>query len=86
MPTFRKNCDVRQGYNYKKDVQTPVGYLTSFKVGDITLKADQTVKDPLAPETDFPVVAVCSGAMWELGVTDALYFSGQVSLPSLAQS
>jgi hypothetical protein len=34
----------------------------------------------MAPETDFPVVAVLSGVMWELGVTDALYFSGQISV------
>jgi hypothetical protein len=80
MPTFQKSLDIYQGYNFRKDKQTPVGYITAIKIGDITLKADQTVKDPMAPETDFPVVAVLSGAMWELGVTDALYYSGQVSV------
>jgi len=80
MPTFQKSCDIYQGYNFKKDIQTTVGYLTSLKIGDVTLKADQTVKDPMAPETDFPVVAVLSGAMWELGVTDALYYTGQISV------
>lgn len=80
MATFQKNCDIYQGYNFKKDVQTPVGFITEIKVGDITLKADQTCKDPMAPETDLAVVAVLSGALWELGVTDALYFSGQLSV------
>lgn len=80
MPTFQKNCDIYQGYNFKKDVQTPVGFITSLKVGDITLTADQTCKDPMAPETDLAVVAVLSGSLWELGVTDALYFSGQLSV------
>ena len=80
MPTFQKSCDVMQGYNFKKDVQTPIGYLTALKIGGATLKADQTVKDPTAPATDFPVVAVLSGSMWELGVTDALYFTGQLSV------
>jgi len=80
MPTFQKNCDIYQGYNFKKDVQTPVGFITSLKVGDITLKADQSCKDPMAPETDLPVVVVLSGMLWELGVTDALYFSGQLSV------
>lgn len=80
MPTFQKTCDVYQGYNYKKDVQTPVGFITELKIGDVTLTADQTAKDPMAPETDFPVVAILSGAMWELGVTDALYYTGQISI------
>jgi hypothetical protein len=80
MPTFQKNCDLYQGYNFKKDVQTPVGFITALTVGDVTFKADQTVKDPMAPETDFPVVTVLSGGLWELGVTDALYFSGQISV------
>jgi hypothetical protein len=86
MPTFQKNCDVKQGYDFKKDIQTPVGYITSLKIGDATLKADQTVKDPLAPETDLAVVAVLSGAMWELGVTDALYYTGQLSVYNKQQT
>lgn len=86
MPTFQKSCDIQQGYNFKKDIQTSVGYLTSLKIGDVTLKADQTVKDPLAPETDFPVVAVLTGAMWELGVTDTLYYTGQISVYNKQQT
>lgn len=80
MPTFSKSLDIYQGYNFKKDVQTAVGFITELKIGDVTLKADQTCKDPMAPETDLTVVAVLSGSMWELGVTDAHYFSGQVSV------
>jgi len=86
VPTFQKSCDIQQGYNFKKDIQTSVGYLTSLKIGDVTLKADQTVKDPLAPETDFPVVAVLTGAMWELGVTDTLYYTGQISVYNKQQT
>jgi hypothetical protein len=86
MPTFQKTCDIHQGYNYKKDIQTPVGYLTSLKIGDLTLKADQSVKDPLAPETDLEVVAVLSGSMWELGVTDTLYYTGQISIYNKQQT
>lgn len=80
MPTFQKSLDIYQGYNFKKDIQTPVGFITALKVGDVTLKADQTCKDPMAPETDLAVVAVLSGSLWELGVTDAHYFSGQISV------
>jgi hypothetical protein len=85
MPTFQKMCNIGQGYNLKKDIMTPVGYLTSVKIGDITLKADQKVKDPLAPETALQAVAVLSGVMWELGVTDTLYFSGQISVHNKQQ-
>lgn len=80
MPTFQKPCDQYQGYNFKKDVQTPVGYITALKIGTTALAVDQTVKDPLKPADDLKVVAVLTGALWELGPTDALYFSGQVSI------
>ncbi|MEM9458700.1 MAG: hypothetical protein AAGF11_31275 [Myxococcota bacterium] len=80
MATFSKSLDIYQGYNYKKDVQTPVGFITALKIGDLTLKADQTCKDPMSPETDLAVVTVLSGAMWELGVTDAHYLTGQISV------
>jgi len=80
MPQFSKSLDIYQGYNYKKDKQTPVGFITAITIGDVTLTADQTCKDPTAPETDLTVVAVLSGALWELGVTDAHYFSGQLSV------
>lgn len=82
MSEFNKNCDIYQGYNYKKDRQTPVGYITKLKIGDEELSADQTVKDPLSPDDDLKVVSVLSGALWQLGPTDALYFSGQVSVAS----
>lgn len=79
MATFQKSCDIFQGYNVKERIQTSVGYLTALKLGDTTLEADQTVEDPMSPETNLAVVAVLSGASWELGVTDALYFTGQIS-------
>lgn len=85
MGTFQKQLDVYQGYILKRDVQTPVGFLTALTIGGVTLKADQTCKDPMSPETDLAVVAVLSGVMWALGVTDALYFSGQVSVDNKQQ-
>lgn len=79
MPEFRRPLDVYQGYNYKKDKQTPVGFITKLKIGDTDLIADQTCKDPTNPTTDLKVVAVLSDVLWQLGVTDAVYLSGQVS-------
>lgn len=80
MAEFYKTCDVYQGYNFRKDKQTSVGFVTSLKVGDLELKADQACKDPTAPEQELKVVMVLSGAMWGIGVTDAVYLSGQVSV------
>ncbi len=80
MPEFRKVLDIYQGYNFKKDKQTPVGFITKLKLGDKELTADQTCKNPTKPEEDIKAVAVLSDILWETGVTDAVYFSGQVSV------
>ena len=79
MAQFRRILDVYQGYNYKKDKQTAVGFITKLKIGDTEIKADQTCKDPTSPETNLKVIAVLTDVLWETGVTDAVYFSGQVS-------
>lgn len=80
MPEFRRILDIYQGYNFKKDKQTPVGFITKLKLGDKELTADQSCKNPTKPSEDLKVVAVLSDIMWETGVTDAVYFSGQVSV------
>src|SRR5262249_40930748 len=80
MPEFRKQCDIYQGYNFKKDRQTVVGFLTKLTIGEVEITADTTCKDPTNPTDDLAVVAVCSDVLWELGVTDAVYFTGQVSV------
>ena len=79
MPEFRKVLDVYQGFNYKKDKQTPVGFVTALKVGDTELTADLTCKNPTNPTEDLAVVAVLSDILWETGVTDAVYLTGQIS-------
>lgn len=79
MPEFRKVADVYQGYNFKKDKQSTVGFITKLTVGAKTLTADQVCKDPTNPTADLKAVAVLSDVLWETGVTDAVYFSGQVS-------
>ncbi|MDP3278638.1 MAG: hypothetical protein Q8Q09_25840 [Deltaproteobacteria bacterium] len=79
MPEFRRPLDIYQGYNYKKDKQTPVGYITKMTIGETAVAADQTCKDPTNPTQDLKVVAVLSDVLWQTGVTDAVYLSGQVS-------
>ncbi|CAM3111276.1 hypothetical protein G4177_15230 [Corallococcus sp. ZKHCc1 1396] len=83
MPQFSRNLDVYQGFNFKKDKQTPVGYITALTIGGVALKADQeTIKDPENPDAAIAdkVVAVLNHYLWDTGVTDAMYFSGQVSV------
>jgi hypothetical protein len=82
MPQFSRALDVYQGFNFKKDKQTPVGYITAITIGDQALTADQeTIKDPEQPANNLSakVVAVLNNYLWETGVTDAMYFSGQIS-------
>ena len=80
MPEFRKVLDIYQGYNFKRDKQTPVGFITKLKIGETEIKADQTCKDPTASTTDMKVVSVLNNILWGTGVTDAVYLSGQVSI------
>ncbi len=79
MPEFRKQCDIFQGFDFKKDKQTVVAHITHLTIAGTVLPPDLTCKDPINPQRALQVVAVCSDVMWELGVTDAVYFSGQVS-------
>jgi len=98
MPVYQRGLDVYQGFNYKKDRQTPFGYITSMTIGGIALDQDLTYYDPTkalpadtgtatvgATNTSTDVagailgVGVLSNVLWETGVTDALYFSGQLS-------
>jgi hypothetical protein len=80
MPSFSRICDVYQGYNYKKDQQATVGYITKMTVGDVALDVNQTCKNPTQATADYKVVAVLQHFDWSAGPTDALCFSGNVSI------
>jgi hypothetical protein len=79
MPQFRRTLDVAQGFEFKGDRQTRVGFLTRLELGGSIFSADLTCKDPTSPWADLEVVAVLTEVLWETGVTDAVCFSGQVS-------
>ena len=82
MPQFSRALDVYQGFNFKKDKQNSVGYITKLKLGDIELSADQeTIKDPEQPDKALAnkVVGVLNHYLWETGTTDAMYLAAQVS-------
>ena len=79
MAVVDHSLDVYQGFNYKKDKQTPVGFLTKMKVGDKEMKVDITIKDPTAPETDLKCVAVLESCQWATGPTDPVHVFGRIS-------
>jgi hypothetical protein len=82
MPQFARSLDVYQGFNFKKDKQAPVGFVTKLKVGEHELAADQeTIRDPEQPDKALgtKVVGVLNHFLWETGYTDAMYMSLQIS-------
>lgn len=79
MPNFSLSCDVDQGFNFRKDRSTPVGFLVAMTVGGKQLKADLTCKDPMNPKTDLKVVGIISAVNWGVGITDTMYFAAQIS-------
>jgi hypothetical protein len=82
MPHFSKVLSVKQAFDFKKDKQDKVGFLTSLTIGKQKLEADlMTVMDPLNPTDALKggAVAVLSSFDWDTGSTDAMYFSGQLS-------
>src|SRR5687768_6448777 len=83
MPQFSRSLDIYQGFNFKKDKQSAVGFVTKLELGDVALAADQTsIKDPEQPGQNIGtnVVGVLSHYLWETGTTDAMYLSMQVSV------
>jgi len=83
MPQFSRSLDIYQGFNFKKDKQSAVGFVTKLELGDVALAADQTsIKDPEQPGQNIGanVVGVLNHYLWETGTTDAMYLSMQVSV------
>mgnify|MGYP000644450110 CR=1 FL=1 len=94
MPSYERDLDLPQGYNFKKDVQKPIGFITSLTIGGIRLLTDQTVTTPFTRPTNtgattateavgtLKVVAVLKKIKWDLGDTDPIEFEGTLSVTS----
>lgn len=82
MPQMSRYCSIKQGFDFKKDVQHTVGHLVSIKIGDTQLAADIELKDPMNPETAVKVVGVISNIDWATGVTDPVYIGCNISTPN----
>lgn len=92
MPTYERELDLVQGYNFKKDVQKPIGFITGLTIGGVPLNPDLTVSSPMVAienSTDaaakeeagkLTVVAVLKKIKWDLGDTDPIEFEGTLSV------
>lgn len=73
-------CDVSQGFNFQKDAQCLVGYITSLKIGDKEFKKDLAVTLPTDIGGDkVKVVGVIANIFWEGGYADPIMFNYRVS-------
>jgi hypothetical protein len=73
------SCDVVQGFNFRKDMQVQIGFITEMKIGDVSLTADISCKDPENNQSDKKVVGIASFVGWTVSPTDPVNINIQVS-------
>jgi len=80
MAVIMKACDQVQAFNLERDTQATIGHLTFLKVSDKdALKADISVKKPLAGNEAASVVGVINEIEWEGGYAKPIRINCQVS-------
>lgn len=93
MAEYTRELNLPQGYNFKKDVQLPIGFLTKLQIGTELFVADQTVNSPVgvtagsgvettatAEKGTLKVVGVLNNITWAMGDTDAIIVKGTISI------
>lgn len=80
MPKYECQMDVEQAFNFKKDVQAPVGFITTLEVGKEKLANDlETLRQPTKPTETMKAVAVLESFSWETGTAQPMNLVGRVS-------
>lgn len=80
MAEISYSCDVAQGFNFQKDVQTVIGHINSLKISDKDdLKADLNITDPENVSELVKVFGIASNIYWAGGYADPVQLSCQVS-------
>lgn len=81
MAHISKQCNVFNGFNFRRDLQDKIGHITKLKIADKQLDADFTegIIDP-ETEKDVKVVGIISGFDWPGGKAEPFSFSFQVSI------
>ena len=73
------NGNIKQGFDFSKDKQVTIGFLTSLKVGNLELTPDFPLYDPVE-DAEEKVVGVMGHVEWNTDKTSPIAFSAQVSL------
>lgn len=73
------NCDVVQGFNFVKGVQTKVGFLNYIYIDGEELNVDIEVTDPENTASLINVVGVLSSISWEGVFADPIEINTQIS-------
>ena len=80
MADLSYSCDVSQGFNFQRDVQTQVGHINKLTVATKELVEDIEITDPENVTGDpVKVVGVVSGMYWAGGYAEPIQFGCQVS-------
>ena len=79
MAAITLNTDIKQGFDFSKDKQVPIGFLTAIKIGNLELAADFPLYNPVE-DAEENVVGVVSYASWSTDKTEPIRVSAQVSL------
>lgn len=91
MPTYDRECNVEQAFNFMKDKQSTFGAISMLKIGTTAFTADLVISDPtavgaaVADQTTqtagtLGVVSVLEKVTWEgLGDVKPIQFAGWVS-------
>jgi hypothetical protein len=93
MAAYTRALDAKQGFNFKKDQQMPIGFLTNLKIGQEPFDRDFWVNSPMsatsptqsetegvAAEGKLQVVAVLKQIAWEMGDTESIDFEGVIGI------
>lgn len=72
------SCNVVQGFNFKRDVQDPLGHIMHLTIGDEEIPANMDVVNPVDGEI-ITVVGVLSYLEWGGGDAHPIRFACQVS-------
>ena len=81
MAELSYSCNVAQGFQFQKDVQSDVGYLNSLSISGEDLEQDLTVQDPedIEGEGKLEVAGVIESIYWAGGYTDPIQINCNVS-------
>ena len=71
-------CDVANGFNFKRDVQNPLGHLKALTIGQEAIEANMEVIIPESGDM-VNVVGIISDISWEGGDAHPISLSCQVS-------